>query len=162
MAFNPAQNPLLNDFQGGQMTDLPPYPISNPVDLSGLIEIVSPGTAAAGVNYAMSLSQLALVVGQGGLATFVTSGSVYNSIASDVRILVNKSAGSPTTINLLGAAQYFQPILIKDIKGDAGTNNITVNFSGTFDGIASPLTISSNYGWFWMNPLASGNWYDAS
>ena len=159
MAFNPAQNPLLNDFQGGQMTDLPPYVPATPADLTGLVEIVSPGTAAAGVNYAATLAQLALIIGGGGAPTFVISGSSYTSVATDTRILVNKTVGSPTTIALLGGASYFQPVLVKDLKGDAGTNNITVTFPGTYDGIASPLVISNNYGWIWFNPLAAGNFY---
>ncbi len=154
------QNPLLDIFTGGQMTDLPAFTVANPPDLTALFEIVTPGNAANGVNYSITLGQLALIIG-GGPPTFVTSGSVYNSVATDVRILVNKTVGGPLTINLLAASSYFQPILIKDLKGDAGSNNITINFSGTFDGIASPLTLNTNYQWIWMNPLASGNWYDA-
>ncbi len=142
------------------MTDLPAFTVANPPDLTALFEIVTPGNAANGVNYSITLGQLALIIG-GGPPTFVTSGSVYNSVATDVRILVNKTVGGPLTINLLAASSYFQPILIKDLKGDAGSNNITINFSGTFDGIASPLTLNTNYQWIWMNPLASGNWYDA-
>ncbi len=157
MAFNPAQNPFLNDFQGGQMTDLPAYP--GTLDLTALMEIVSPGTAANGVNYAITLAQLALIIGSGGAPTFVLSGATYNSVATDTRILVNKTIGSPTTIALLGGASYFQPVLVKDVKGDAGTNNITVTYPGTYDGNASPLIISSNYGWIWFNPRASGNFY---
>lgn len=157
--FNATQNPLLNDFQGGQMTDLPSYAPSSPPDLTGLVEIVSPGNAANGVNYAATLAQLALIIGGGGALTFVTSGSSYTSVQTDTRILVNKTVGSPTTIALLGGASYFQPVLIKDLKGDAATNNITVTFPGTYDGIASPLTISNNYGWIWMNPLPTGNFY---
>jgi hypothetical protein len=157
MAFNPAQNPFLNDFQGGQMTDLPAYP--GTADLTSLMEIVTPGNAANGVNYAINLAQLALIIGSGGLPTIITSGATYNSVAGDTRILVNKTVGSITTVALLGAASYFQPVLIKDLKGDAGTNPITVTFAGTYDGNASPLTINNNYGLLWMNPLASGNWY---
>jgi hypothetical protein len=54
--FNTTQNPLLNDFTGGQMTDLPAYP--GTVDLTALIMLVSPGTAAAGINYSITLAQL--------------------------------------------------------------------------------------------------------
>ncbi len=158
--FNAAQNPLLNDFQGGQMTDLPTYP--GTADFTALMEIVSPGTAANGVNYAINLAQLALIVGNGGLPTIITSGATYNSVATDTRILANKTIGGALTVNLLAATSYFQPVLIKDLKGDAGTNNITVTYAGTYDGIASPLTINTNYGWIWMNPLASGNWYATS
>lgn len=141
------------------MTDLPPYP--GTVDLTALFEIVSPGTAKDGVNYSITLSKLALLINETIFApTFVTSGSTYNSVSSDTRILVNKTIGSPTSIVLLGAASYLQPVLIKDIKGDAFTNNITVSFAGTYDGIASPLRITTNYGWIWMNPLPNGNFYE--
>ena len=157
MVFNPAQNPLLNDFQGGQMTDLPAYPGS--VDYTALMEIVSPGNSALGVNYAITLAQLALIIGSGGAPTIIKSGASYNSVATDTRILLNKTVGSATTVNLLSASNYFQPVLIKDLNGDADSNPITVTFTGTYDGIASPLTINTKYGWIWMNPLASGNWY---
>lgn len=161
MPFNPAQNPFLNDFQGGQMTDLPSYVVSNPPDLTALMEIVSPGSASAGVNYAVSLAQLALLIGQGALATLVPQGTIYDSVTSDVRILIDGGTNAPTTINLLAATSYFQPLLIKDINGTAATYPITINFAGTYDGGASPNVIDTNYGWFWMNPLASGNWYDS-
>lgn len=149
----------LGIFQGGQMTDLPAYPGN--VDFTALMEIVSPGTAELGINYGITLAQLALIIGSGGAPTIITAGATYNSVQTDTRILVNKTIGSATAITLLGAGQYFQPVLIKDLKGDADVNPITVNFTGTYDGIASPLTINTQGGWIWFNPLASGNWYAA-
>jgi hypothetical protein len=139
------------------MTDLPAYP--GTLDLAALMEIVSPGTALNGVNYAITLAQLALIVGSGGAPTIITSGATYASVQTDTRILVNKTVGSPTAVTLLGGTNYFQPVLVKDVKGDAFTNNITVNFPGTYDGIVSPLKITSNYGWIWFNPLPTGNFY---
>src|SRR5882672_3855159 len=124
MAFNLAQNPLLNDFQGGQMTDLPAYP--GTFDLTALMEIVSPGSASTGVNYGVILAQLALIIGNGGNPTFVLSGATYNSIATDTKILVNKTVGSATAINLLSSTSYFQPVLVKDLKLDADTHPITI------------------------------------
>lgn len=153
------QNPLLNVFEGGQMTDLPPF--ATILDLTALIEIVSPGNAALGVNYSMNLGQLALLIGGGGAPTFILSGASYNSVQTDTKILVNKTIGSATAITLLSAASYFQPVLIKDEKGDADVNPITINYTGTYDGIASPLTISTQFGFIWFYPLASGNWYAA-
>lgn len=153
------QNPLLNVFEGGQMTDLPGYP--GTFDLTGLMEIVSPGNATLGVNYGISLAQLALIIGSGGLPTIITSGATYNSVQTDTKILVNKTIGSATAITLLGAVNYFQPVLVKDLKLDADVNPITINFTGTYDGIASPLTISNQGGFIWFYPLASGNWYAA-
>ena len=143
------------------MTDLPAYPGN--LDVTALLEIVSPGNVVSGVNYRITIAQLALIVGSGSSAalTIVQSGATYNSVQTDARILVNKTIGSPTTIALLAASSYFQPVLVKDLKGDAGTNNITVTFPGTFDGDASPLTINTNYGWIWFNPLPTGNFYDA-
>lgn len=162
MAFNPAQNPLLNDFQGGQMTDLPAYP--GGIDLTALFEIVSPGTSASGVNYAITMAQLAVLIPAIQFTpTFVLSGAAYNSVGTDTRILVNKTVGSATSVVLLGSASYSQPVLVKDLKGDAGTNPITVTFTGgqTLDGLSS-VVINNPYGFFWFNPLASGGWYDAA
>lgn len=148
----------LQAFNGGQMTDLPAYP--GGADPTALMEIVSPGNADQGINYAITLNELALLIGGGGgTVTIIIAGSVYNSVATDTKILVNKTIGGPITINLLAANLYTSPILIKDLKGDSDVNNITVAFAGTYDGMASPLTISTQFGWIWFNPLASGNWY---
>lgn len=160
--FNAAQNPLLNDFQGGQMTDLPAYP--GTFDLTALLEIVSPGTAANGVNYAITLAQLGVLIPAISYTpTFVTSGAAYDSVATDTRILVNKAIGSATSIVLLGSNLYTQPVLVKDLRGDADVNPITVTFSGgnTMDGLSSVI-INNKYGYFWFNPLMAGGWYDAA
>lgn len=147
-------------FNGGQMTDLPALPsLTKAVLLASLMEIVAPGTEADGVNYQVTLARLALVIGSGGDPTIILAGASYNSVVTDTRILVNKTIGSATTINLLGGASYFQPVLIKDLKGDADVNPITIAFPGTYDGVASPLTINTQFGWIWFNPLAAGNFY---
>jgi hypothetical protein len=159
----PAANLPLGIFQGGQMTDLPPFPFT--VDLTALIEIVSPGNEIAGVNYAATALQLGQLIG--GVIysqpTFVLAGSVYNSIITDTRILVNKTIGSATSIVLAPSAGYQLPVLVKDLKLDAATNPITVTFSGgqTLDGL-SQIVINNTGGYFWFNPLASGGWYDAA
>lgn len=143
------------------MTDLPAYP--GTLDLTALFEIVSPGDAANGLNYAISMQTLAsLIRATSFIPTIVTSGATYNSVATDVRILVNKTVGSATTIALLAGSSYNQPVLIKDLKGDADVNPITVTFPGTIDGTASPITINTEYGWIWMNPLSGGNFYGAT
>lgn len=165
MPFNPAQNPLLNDFQGGQMTDLPAYP--GGVDPTALLEIVSPGTAAAGVNYAISLAQLIAIIGSSvdiyPAPTIITAGAVYNSVGSDTRILVNKTIGSATSIVLASGLTYVRPVLVKDLKGDADVNPITVTFTGVqkMDTLTS-VVISNPFAWFWFNPLANGNFYEAA
>ena len=160
--FNAAQNPLLNDFQGGQMTDLPAYP--GTLDLTALFEIVSPGTAAGGVNYGITSLQLAALLfgSQFSNPTFLKTGTSYQSVATDTRILSQLSAPAPFTITMLPSANYSQPILIKDILGTWGpTNTMTINFSGgqTMDGQSS-LVFSSPYQWIWLNPLAAGGFYE--
>lgn len=157
------QNPAI--FTGGQMTDLPAYPGG---DFAGgeLFEIVSPGTAAAGINYRITAAVLAaklqILIGAGS-PTFVDDAPLYNSVATDTRILVRNTAPLSTSIVLLGAAAYSLPILVKDLTGLAtDVNPITVTFTGgeTMDGLAQ-VQIMNPYGYFWFNPLAAGNFYES-
>lgn len=156
---NPAQLPI-GVFTGGQMTDLPVYP--GGIDPTALFELVSPGNAALGINYAINALELAALLNgaQFGAPTIITSGSTYNSVATDARILVNKTISSATSIVLLGSASYFQPVLVKDLKGDSVADPITVTFTSgqTADGLSS-VVIAAGYGAWWFNPLAAGGWY---
>ncbi len=160
--FNAAQNPLLNDFQGGQMTDLPAYP--GTFDLTALLEIVSPGTAANGVNYAINPLQLAALLfgAQFNTPTVLKTGTTYASVATDTRILSALTVAAPFTLTLLPSSSYTQPILIKDIAGNWGpVNTFTVNFSSgqKMDGQSS-LVFSSPYSWITLNPSPLGGFYE--
>ncbi len=149
-------NPLLEQFQSGQMTDLPSYPGGN--DPTALFEVVSPGTAEEGINYSISAAEMAVLIGVAAYNnTFVTAGATYNSLDTDTRIIVKKTVGSATHVVLLAGAEYGQPILVKDGKGDADVNPITITFSGgqLMDGLATVI-INNPYGFFWFNPLADG------
>lgn len=138
--------------------------LAGPLTGGELMYIVSPGTAKDGNSYQISTKTLAnffssfFVINP----TIITSGASYNSVATDTRILVNKTVGSATAILLLGAASYVMPVLIKDLKGDADVNPITVTFTGTekMDGL-STVVINNPFGYFWFNPLTTGGWYDA-
>ncbi len=92
--------------------------------------------------------------------TEITAGASYPSVATDKRILVNKTVGSATSIVLSAASSKQGPVLVKDIKGDADVNPITITFTGgdTADGLAS-VPINFPYGGYWFNPLSTGNWY---
>lgn len=59
-------------------------------------------------------------------STFVSANS-YNTTPRDVIIFVNPVVSAPTTINLSHTPILGQLIIIKDLKGDARTNNIVVN-----------------------------------
>ena len=148
-------------YAGGQMTDLPAYP--GGFDATALLEVVSPGNVEEGINYGITMDQLALIIGPLFIyptPTIILSGATYNSVATDVRILVDKTVGSATGIVLLGGVNYTQPILVKDLKGDADTHPITVTFTGgeLMDGQSS-VVIDTPYGFFWFNPLAAGGFY---
>ncbi len=88
---------------------------------------------------------------------------------ADTVILLNKSVGAPTTINLPSSASRAGiPVTVKDLKGDAATNNITfVPASGeTIDGFSAAAAaangialIDIDYGKKTLSPLTSGGWY---
>jgi hypothetical protein len=149
--------PALDTFAGGQMTDLPPY--TGTIDLTALIEFVSPGNAATAVNYSITLKLLAAFINQAiaSQPTQVTA-TTYNSVASDTRILLEYAAPAAGTVNLLASTSYTQPVLVKDFNGTASiANPITINMHAgdTYDGLSS-VQIISPYGWFWFNPKPSG------
>src|SRR6185503_19650071 len=100
--------------------------------LNGLevMYIVSPGNVQFGNSYQVTLDTLAAF-----MAAFpennteiVTAGVSYAVLTTDTRILVNKTLGSPTSIIFPPANSmiYGGDILVKDLKGDAETNNITL------------------------------------
>ena len=152
----------LGIFTGGQMTDLPAYPPGRTPDGTELLEIVAPGNAADGVNYAIPISTLSLIIVPY-VNTIITTGATIGSpyqVPTDVsRALFNKTVGSATYVVFDASANYGQPVLIRDLKGDADVNNITISFTGgeLCDGLTT-LVISNPYGGYILNPLASG-WY---
>ncbi len=78
--------------------------------------------------------------------TIVTSGASYVANGNDSLIVVRKGTGSATAITLPSSPATGQEVIVKDGKGDAATNAITIApASGTIDGAAS-LTISTNRG----------------
>jgi hypothetical protein len=154
--------PVSQVFNGGQMTDLPEF--TGAYDPTALIELVSPGTVEEGVNYAITLELLAsfLVAGAANptiITTGATLGDPYVALETDFRILLNKIVASASYVDIGGGADRVTPIMVRDLKGDADVNNISVSFTGTCDGLASPIVISAPYGGWVFNPLTDGNWY---
>lgn len=154
-------------FNGGQMTDLPEF--SGSLNGAELMEIVAAPAGATleaqGVNYSITTNLLAsLVIGFGLTPTIIiagaTVGTPYVPAVTETRILLNKTVGAASGVNIGGAvARANLPIMVRDIKGDADVNNISVTFTGTCDGLASPIVISSAFAGFIFNPLPNGNWY---
>lgn len=149
------------------MTDLPVF--SGSLDGSELVEIVAAPSGqtneAAGVNYQITTLLLSnLIIGIQDTPTIITSGATtvapYVALITDTRVLLNKTVGAASGVDIGGgAARANIPVMVRDIKGDADVNPITVTFTGTCDGIASPITIATPYAGYIFNPLPNGNWY---
>jgi hypothetical protein len=88
------------------------------------------------------------IAGQLALSTTVVTGAGAYTAANETIIVVNKTSGAATTINLPPVIAGQTPVIIvKDGKGDASTHNITVTPHGsdTIDGASSHI-ISVAYG----------------
>ena len=93
-----------------------------------------------------------------GALTEITASGTIEVAASEAGVAINKTTGSATTVQLpAAAARNGLPCIVKDMKGDANTNNITVepNGSDTIDG-ASADVINVNYGARTYRPVAGG------
>lgn len=134
---------------------------------SEMLYIVSPGNNLQGASYNITTSALAAFMASFPLlnTTEITAGASYNALTTDTTILALKTLGSATSIVLPSAAamQYPFGIFIKDAKGDAATNNITITFTGgqLCDGLSS-LVINNAFGWLKIVPLPGGaGWYQS-
>lgn len=154
-------------FVGGQMTQLPAFTLTA---LAGteLFEIVSPGTVSNSTNYAITsellgqlLQKFWLVTTAVTIASGATPASPYIVPITVSRALFDKTVGAASGAQLGLASTYYLPVLIKDLKGDASINNITISFTGgeLCEGL-STLTITTDYGYYWLNPIpGGGGWY---
>lgn len=70
----------------------------------------------------------------------------YTVTTTETVIVINKGTGASTTVTLPASPNTDRMLIIKDGKGDAGSNNITISGNGkNIDG-SSTLVISTNYG----------------
>jgi hypothetical protein len=71
-------------------------------------------------------------------------------------VLVNQTVGAAMTLTLPLASAKTCPVLISDFKGDAGTNNITINLSGSdkFPGGLTSWTIGADTGSVFLRPIS--------
>lgn len=78
--------------------------------------------------------------------TVVTAAGTYAVLTTDCVVIINKTVGAATTVNLSSTLQTGRVVIVKDGKGDANANNITVAGNGkNIDGAAT-ATINTNYG----------------
>jgi len=134
------------DFLGGQ--SLAGYDVSlnvtnganNALNTTQALECKGSGSQNCKVN-------LPFFINSGLVPTvrIVTSGASTSVTGADVVVEINKTTGSATAVSLLSVSTGFV-CTIKDGKGDAATNNITITpASGTIDGSAT-YVINTNHG----------------
>lgn len=82
--------------------------------------------------------------------TSVFTGVGNYAMGNEVAAIIKKAVGAATTVTLPPSPQIGQIAIVKDGKGDAQTNNITVQgaASATIDGAATDV-IASNFGAAW-------------
>lgn len=96
--------------------------------------------------------------------TIVTAAGTYNVSLTDTVVLINKTVSAPNTVQLpASATRLGAPVFVKDLKGDASANIITVAAFGAelIDGLAS-MPINSDYGGLKFWPLLTGGWFLAA
>ncbi len=75
----------------------------------------------------------------------VTAGATVTLDANSRKIVINKTIGSATAVSMPPSPKLGQSVLIKDGKGDAKINNITIDPSPTtIDGF-SGIVMTNNY-----------------
>lgn len=91
----------------------------------------------------------------------ITSGTTVTVAAADGLIIINKTVGSATTVNLPASSSKIGPVKIVDWKGDAYTNNITINAVGSdkLNGNLTSWTIGADGGSIVLTPLINGTGY---
>lgn len=70
-------------------------------------------------------------------------------------VRVNQTVGAPMTLNMPLSSAKSCPVLISDWKMDAGTNNITINLTGSdkFPGNLTSWTIAADGGSVFLRPI---------
>lgn len=99
----------------------------------------------------------------------ITTPGAANVLTTDVVLLFQKATSGASTVNLpTSATRQGAPVTIKDLTGDANTNNITIVPAAgeTIDGFDAAdaatngtAVISVDYGSKQLFPLTSGGWY---
>lgn len=122
------------------------------------ISAMTPGAALTGAElgemvqsagtFSFLMSQVKAYVNAGALfrsVRVVTAAGAITVTSTDYAVVVNKTVGAASAV-ALPAGVTGQVFVIKDGKGDAGANNITITpAAGTIDGAATKV-IGTNFG----------------
>lgn len=137
----------------------PPAPTSAdfvPVVVFDPGKIGGPGFRTARVSFAGLL--LAPIVQ--GITRIHTAAGAVAVAANDAMISVEKTVGAATSVVFPLAATKTVPCVIKDGKGDADTNPISITFTGgeTCDGLAT-VVIDTPFDELKFTPRPGGNYW---
>jgi hypothetical protein len=131
---------------------------SIPVPAQKLLKVYD---SVTGIYNTLPVSVLPGGGGGGGFnSATVAAGAGYLAATTDDLIIVNKTSGSATNVTMVASATRTRgPVQIKDGKGDADTNNITVLFNGTekADNFTS-IIIHTKFGSVSLAPNPAGGW----
>ncbi len=143
-------------------------PASLTLGWTGTLSVPRGGIGAA------TLAARSILFGNGTSAVLPGTTSTVTSVATvgtpfavpttAVKVLLNKSAGAASYVTMpLASTMLSDFTLIKDVKGDADTNNITIQFtSGQLCDGTALVVIGTKYGSVTINPLPGGTgWYSS-
>lgn len=112
----------------------------------------------AALNSSAGGFQISGSAGSAGTTQYITAGATITVAATDSLIIINKSVGSATTVNMPAALSKLGKVKIVDFKGDSDVNPITVNRNGsdTFNGGATSWTINAPGASVVFDPIVNG------
>jgi hypothetical protein len=102
-----------------------------------------------------------------GITVVITGGatsiSPFQVVLGTGVVLIKQGGSTPSWVQFPLAPTTPTSVLVKDIKGDAFTNNTTIQFSGTekCDGLPT-VVLGNNYAWATINSIpGGGGWYQS-
>lgn len=139
-----------------QITQLPSVPAAAP---NAALEAVQ-----AGVSVQISVAQILANLPFPPFAfttlpcRVVTADAFSGFLPTDTGLLINKTVAGPTTC-MLPTPMLSKLVMIKDMKGDAGTNSITLDAgSGNLINGQQTLVMNANYETTMLIGMSSTQW----
>lgn len=113
-------------------------------------------------NVQKAIEQASSIPGAISATPVVFAQSPYTVLPTDYYIYVDTSGGAVTLLLGEASARLGVPLVIKDVTGNANTNNITITRAAaeTIDGLTS-IIVSADFGGYRLNPR-SGVGYTVS
>jgi len=134
---------------GVDYTLLGPGPISDPT--TAMVAVLD---ETSGTYNSVSLASIIASATQ--IDQNITAAGPAAVLANSGIVRVNQTVGAAMTLTMPLSSAKTCPVLISDWKGDAGTNNITINLSGSdkFPGGLTSWTIGADTGSVFLRPIS--------